>query len=76
MKVGDYVGKINNSWIEKNKHLAGSTIAEELFKYGGPEPLGVIVQFSFFKKHVIVLMDDGTLDNFLVEAVEVMSGCN
>ena len=43
MKVGDYVGKINNDWMKHNNNLFNTSIAAELFHYDGPEPLGVIV---------------------------------
>lgn len=79
MVVGDYVGKINNPWVEKNPWLllhTPSTMAKELFDYQEPEPLGVIVQFSLTKEWVIVLKADGSLFGCPIGQVVVIDDCH
>ena len=46
MKLGDYVGLVNNRWIEENPKLSGSSIAKELWSEQPPDPLGVIVELG------------------------------
>lgn len=44
LRVGDYVGEINNDWMKYNHHLLDTTIAKELWGYDGLKPLGIVVK--------------------------------
>tara|TARA_Y100001958_G_C20988126_1_gene376665 strand:+ start:186 stop:404 length:219 start_codon:yes stop_codon:yes gene_type:complete len=67
MNLGDYVGKINNKWIERNPFLSGTVIARDLFGEQKPEPMGVIVDFN--GDCALVLKPDGTIEQISVALI-------
>ena len=67
MKLGDYVGKINNKWIENNPFLANTVISRELFDYRDPEPMGIIVELN--GAWAGVLKPDGTIEQISVNLI-------
>ena len=67
MKLGDYVGKINNKWIENNPFLAKTVISRELFDYRDPEPMGIIVELN--GAWAGVLKPDGTIEQISVNLI-------
>ena len=77
MKVGDYVGKVNNDWMKKNPSWQGTTISKELFGYEGPEPMGIIVATcgtgrDDWNPSVDVLKPDGTIERIGTALLEVI----
>ena len=71
MKLGDYVGKINNKWIENNPFLANTVISRELFDYDKPEPMGIIVELK--DAWAGVLKPDGTIEQISVNLIAKVS---
>lgn len=77
MKRGDLVGEINNSWMKHNPwaYKASKDFREGLFKYSGPDPLGVVIEVSINCKFADVLLADGEVKRFDITDLEVIKRC-
>ena len=73
LKVGDYVGVIENEWVTNNPRFSNYDIAKSLFGYSGPKPVGVVIKLSMTRHMAIVMDEDGKLQPFKVERLEVMN---